>query len=113
MKKFKKYIPIVVICLILLIGTIWYLLLQHENKEKELTGVSSNYEVQDDMAMMLYNRFHPEDDIMFGIIGSDNYQDYYGYYYKKDKITYEDLSSLLKNMILIHDADYKTGVYDV
>ena len=115
MKKIKKYIPLVAICFLVFIGIIIGFRKRSfslNEKPKKLNKVSFNYQVQDDIGMMLYHRFHPEDDLLFGIIGSDHLKDYYAYYYKNNKLTSQDFPSFLKNMILIHDADYKTGEYN-
>ena len=77
----------------------------------KLNGVSKNYVVDDDIVMLLYNRYNPENELLFDLVGS-NRNDSYAYYYKNKKVSYNDLSSEIKNMILLNDADYKSGTYD-
>ena len=44
----------------------------------KLNGVSKNYVVDDDIVMLLYNRYNPENELLFDLVGS-NRNDSYAY----------------------------------
>ena len=111
-KNIIKYIIIGVIILVVFVLLIMLLSGGDKRKELDLNKTSSNYVVDDSEIMNLYNRFNPERELMFNLVGSDTNEDYYGFYYRDDKTTYEEFDNNLKNTILINDADYKTLEYD-
>ena len=111
-KNIIKYIIIGVIILVVFVLLIMLLSGGDKRKELDLNETSSNYVVDDSEIMNLYNRFNPERELMFNLVGSDTNEDYYGFYYRNDKTTYEEFDNNLKNTILINDADYKTLEYD-
>lgn len=107
MKKRKIYIFIIFIsCLIALI--LFSLLYKKDEKDTlkklDLNKTSFNFVVNDNDGMMLYRRFQPEDGLLFDLIGSDSFKDYYAYYFKKNKTN--TLSNFVKNIVLLTDADY-------
>ena len=111
-KDLVKYV-IVGIILLIIIGVV--ILLLGNNKEDvklNINSVSDNYVVDNSTVMSLYNRYNSEKGLLFNLIGSNTFSDYYGYFYSKDKITYSDLDNVIKNTILINDSDYKTGEYN-
>ena len=111
-KDLIKYIIIGVIILIVFILIVVLLGNNKNNNNINLNKVSDNYIVEDDMVMTLYERYNPETELLFDLIGSDNNKDYYGYFYKSDSVKYKDLDNVIKNSILFDDADYKTGKYN-
>ena len=78
----------------------------------DLNKVSNNYNIDDNVVLSLFERFNPEDGLLFDLIGSNNSKDYYGYFYRKNKVKYNDLDSVVKNTVLINDFDYTKGQYD-
>ena len=110
-KDIKKYISFIIVIIVIIVIIILLMLFdKDDNKVKlNLNGVTSNYAFNDIDGMMLYNRFQVEDGLLFSFIGSNSYEEYYGYYYKEE---IDKLPSLLKNIILINDADYRTWNYD-
>ena len=107
-----KYIiigGIILFCFGFIIG----LLGNNKNKSNiNLKGVSNNYNVDNLEVMDLYYRFNPENELLFNIIGNNSNKDNYATYYKKNEFNYKDLSSDIKNIILLNDADYKSGKFD-
>lgn len=106
-----KYVLVGSMILIIFVVMIIVLGKNSSNSRIDLYSVSKNYSVDNDMIMGLYNRYNPENELLFNIIGSDH-TEMFGYYYKKDKTTYKDLNNNIKNIILFNDADYKSGEYD-
>ena len=83
------------------------------NNDIKLNEVSSNYVVDDDIVMNLYYRFNPEDELLFNVVGNNSSKDNFAYYYRSDKLTYDELNDDIKNTILLNDADYESGEYDL
>lgn len=113
--KREELIKYIVIGISVLIVFIVIIILLSKNKDTNninLNKVSDNHMVDDSMVMALYERFNPERELLFNLIGSNNNKDYYGYYYKDNSISYKDLDDVVKNTILINDADYTTGKLD-
>lgn len=111
-KNIVKYIIIGVIILVVFVLLIMLLSGGDKRKELDLNKTSSNYVIDDSVVMSLYNRFNPERELLFNLVGSDTNEDYYGFYYREDKVLDDDLDDRLKNTILINDSDYTTGRYD-
>lgn len=111
-KDLVKYIFIGLVLLVVFIFVVKLLGNNKVDKKLNVNKTSSNYVVDDNIVMSLYDRFNPERGIMFNLVGSDIYKKYYGYYYKSKNIKYSDLNDLVKSVILINDADYKTGEYN-
>ena len=99
------------IILIIFVVIIGWLGKNSDNIRINLYSVSNNHDVDDDVIMGLYNRYNPENELLFNIIGSDH-TNMFAYYYKNDKTTYKDLNNNIKSVILFNDADYKSGEYD-
>jgi len=110
-KNLIKYIIVGMIVLFVFVVIIIWLDKNKDNSRINLYSVSNNYSVDNDMIMGLYNRYNPENELLFNIIGSDH-TDMFAYYYKRDKTTYKDFNSNIKSVILFNDADYKSGEYD-
>ena len=110
-KNLIKYVLVGIIILVVFVVMIVLLGKNSNNSRIDLYKVSKNYSVDNDMIMGLYNRYNPENELLFNIIGSDH-TDMFGYYYKKDKTTYKDLNNNIKSVILFNDADYKSGEFD-
>jgi len=106
-----KYIIVGSMILIIFVVIIGWLGKNSSNSRIDLYSVSKNYSVDNEMIMGLYNRYNPENELLFNIIGSDH-TEMYAYYYKKDKTAYKDLNNNIKSVILFNDADYKSGEYD-
>lgn len=113
MKK-QNLIKYIIVGILVIITFIIMLILLENNKDNSrinLYSVSNNYSADNDIIMGLYNRYNPENELLFNIIGS-NHTDMFAYYYKNNKTTYKDLNDNIKNVILFNDADYKSGEYD-
>ena len=80
-----------------------------EEKNINLYEVSNINDSNDPVIRDIYHQFNPEDDILFNLIGSGIDKDYYAYYYKNDKITYNDLDNIIKTYLTIHSYDYKNS----
>lgn len=111
-KDLIKYIIIGVIVLFVFILIIVLITNNKDDNKINFNKVSDNHVVEDSMVMTLYERYNPETELMFNLIGSDINKDYYGYFYKSDKIKYKDLDDVVRSTILFDDADYKTGEYN-
>ena len=112
--KMKEYIPSIIAIVFFTIVIIGLLIFKKDKVFVEdksiLNNFSSNYVSNDEEGMDLYYRYHVEDGLLFKFIGSNTYDNYYGYYYSENR---EELPSFLKNIILIHNADYGSWDYDI
>ena len=79
--------------------------------EEKLLGVSNNNYIEDSRTRNLYNKYNGEDELKFHIIGN-NSSDEYALYYRKDKVTFDDFSNILKNYILLDTFTYYESGYD-
>ena len=70
-KSIVKYIIVGIIILVVFILLIMLLSGGDKRKELDLNETSSNYVVDDSEIMNLYNRFNPERELMFNLVGSD------------------------------------------
>lgn len=109
--KINKYFLIGLISVLLL----FVVLIVVFNKKEEtlkfnLNEVSHTYKVDDEEGMLLYNRYQVEEGILFNFVGSNSFDDSYGYYYSGKVL---ELSNFIKNIILIKDSDYGTWDYDM
>lgn len=115
MKK-KDLIKFIIIGVVILGIFILVIVLLGNNKSEDsnikLNKTSNNYVVDDDISMNLYYRYSSESELLFNVVGSSSDKDNYAYYYRKNKVTYDDLNDTIKNTILFNDADYKSGEYD-
>lgn len=101
------------IVILAIFGVVIVLLGKNKDDNKiDLNKVSDNYNIEDNMALTLFERFNPEDGLLFDLIGSNNSKDYYGYFYRKEKVEYGDLDIVVKNTVLVNDFDYTKGKYD-
>lgn len=115
MKKNKRKIIILIGVLVLFI--VLFIIIVNKKKDYiekiDLGGVSSNYQIDDEMVTFLYERYHPENGLLFSLIGSNSQvKDYYGYYYKEDKTDFDKFPDILRNFILLNTITYNEGGYD-
>lgn len=107
----KKNIKLIIISLIILIIiTIGiYLLSYSKNSTNKIdsTKVSTINDNNDPTIRDIYHQFNPEEGILFNIIGSNNSNKYYSYYYKNNKLNYKDLDDIIKTYLTIQSIDYK------
>lgn len=109
-KKIIKYMSIILVSLGL--GVLLVIVLGKENKgtKFDLNTFSFNYIVDYEVGMDLYRLYQAEDGLLFKFVGSDIFDEYYGYYYRDDV---KELPSFLKNIVLINEADIGTWDYDI
>ncbi len=113
MKKRKRIIiVVVVIIMFVLIGLYVTNKMSRDNsKTVDLKQVSKNHQIDDEMITFLYDRYHPEDQLKFQIVGSDIGK-YYGFYYQKKKVMFQEIPSIYKNYILLDLINYDDRGYD-
>ena len=109
----KKDIKLIIISSIIFILIITYMWLLSQNKVEEkninLYEVSNINDSDDPQIRDVYHQYNPEDNILFNLIGSGIDNNYYAYYYKKDKTTYQELDNTIKTYLTIHSYDYKNS----
>lgn len=109
MKKNRNKLIIIFISIIILI--IIALVLINFNKDNNSVkldnkNVSNNLTPNDEMINFLYERYQVEDNLKFQIAGSNTYNDY-AFYYKKNKVTFNDFSDIYKSYILLDLMNYQ------
>jgi len=111
----KEKLPQVVLVglgiIVLILVLIFLISRPEEKKVTSLYGVKNNYTVKDKMIMELYQRFQLEDGILYSLMGTDLLEDYYAYYYQHPYTSYTDLSSIVKNYIVLKNSDYQKETY--
>lgn len=114
MDKRGKNIILVIILGIIILGIIALIFGLVFSNDKEvnldLTKVSSNHTIDDDMIEFLYNRYQVEDGLKFLIAGSD-INDSYAFYYR-GMFKFSDFSDIYKSYILLDLINYDNGSYD-
>lgn len=111
MKKKIKVIITIAICLIIIVLILLFAFYNKDSKvNSKLYGTSFNYKLEDEEGMKLYNRYQIEDGILFNFVGSNMYDNYYGYFYKDDLNL---LPNFLKNIVLIKEVDHGGWDYDI
>lgn len=82
---------------------------QEQNNHNRLDNkdISNNLKVEDDMINFLYERYHPEDNLKFRIVGNNSKNSDYAFYYKKKKTTFDDFSDIYKSYILLDLMNYQ------
>lgn len=109
-KKNIKLITATMIILIIVFISTW-LVSNNKTEDKniniyETSVVNDN---SDPVIRDVYHQFNSEDDILFNLLGSGNNKNYYGYYYKDDKVTFKELDNVIKTYLTIHSYDYKNA----
>ncbi len=100
-----------VILIVILLGV-------SKNKSSNLLNLyktSYNHESKDETIGFLYHRYQVEDGYKFFVVGSDmnrDIDDTYGLYYRGEKTTFEEFSSIYKSYILLDLMNYDTHGYD-
>ena len=113
MKQEKRdQIILLVLGIILLVLVFIYLFSRpNDDNDVSLDEVKNNYSVKDSMIMELYQRFQLEDGILYSLVATDAFQENYAYYYQHPYTSYTDLSSPIKNYIVLKNADYQKSAY--
>lgn len=113
----KKNIKLIIsssIIFILIITYIWLISINKiEDKNINTYEVSNIKDSNDPIIRDIYHQFNPEEDILFNLIGSGKDNNYYAYYYKNDKITFNELDNVVKTYLTIHSIDYKNAPVDL
>lgn len=109
--KLNKIIIIISIVIIIFIVAFVNYNKDNKNINLKIDKTSYNFESDDQMIQILYNRYHLEDGLKFRIAGSDQY-DYYTFYYKDKKVTFNEFPDIYKIYILLDTINYSDYGYD-
>lgn len=114
MKKIEvKYVVIAIIMVIIIAIGIWLISRNDDTKKKiDYNKTFSLKEIDNHVVRDIYYQFNLENDMLFNILGSGNNKDYYGLFYKNNKIGLEDLDDYVKYYIVLNSLDIRNNSMD-
>ncbi|MEE3343333.1 MAG: hypothetical protein VZS44_04500 [Bacilli bacterium] len=108
-KNIKLTIATIITIIIIFIAT-W--LVSNKKVEEKDINVFETRQIADNndpVIRDIYHQFNPEEDILFYLLGSGKDKKYYGYYYQKDKVSFNELDDVVKTYLTINSFDYKNA----